>query len=211
MPNYIYTPDNRVRKLVDEDSGEVLAEEVCHPEYNTGKQRIDTAIAELARQMKKAGQLFKTPWNHNTELASDASGTACPEIGLTNQSEANEADVNVIVKRVMAGGQPPLIDVPPRFLDVPDLDYQKAMDAINEGRLAFERLPQEAQDAYDGSPAVFLAHVEHCLAKGDLDPLRELGLAVPKPADPKPEPKEGRKVTPGGDPPGGQGDKAPKE
>lgn len=64
-------------------------------------------------------------------------------------------------------------------------------------------MPAKTRNRFDNDPGKFLAYVDHCMETGDLDPLRDMGLAIAKtpesPEPPKPE------VTPP-EPP-----KAPKE
>ena len=61
------------------------------------------------------------------------------------------------------------------------------------------------RNSFGNDPAKFVAYVDHCIETGDLDPLREMGLAVPKqdksPEEPKgtqpPKPPEAPKEAPG--------------
>ena len=188
---YNYSKDRKTRVLVDDHTGEILAEEITAPGYAEGAQAIAAAMA-------KAMPLFKTPYNHDREAASLASSTAFPEIGKAIQSQKDQADINVIVNQFLKTGELPPVSISPQFMHLEDLDFMQAMDIVNEGRRSFEQLPEKVRKQFDHNPGMFLAYVDHCLQTGDLAELGSLGLAVSR--EPPQDAKEG-KTPEGGTPP----------
>lgn len=167
---YKYRLKDKERDLVDDETGEVLATEPLNPTYGEGADKI-------AKAMKVAMPLFKTPWNHDRDAASDASGTACPEVGKAQQHQKEEADINTIVNRFLKTGELPPLRNAPTYADLQEIDFQDAMDQVNLAQRSFDALPPKVRDAFQGDPARFLAYVDHCLETGDLSPLEQLDLA----------------------------------
>lgn len=168
--SYKYRLKDKERDLIDDETGEILATEPLNPTYGEGAARIAAA-------MNKAYPLFKTPYNHDTNLASDASGTAFPEVGKAQQNQKEEADINTIVNRFLKTGELQNIRNPPTYADLQEIDFQDAMAQVNLAKRSFDALPPKVRDAFQGDPAKFLAYVDHCLETGDLKPLEELDLA----------------------------------
>lgn len=175
--HYKYNAANTVRQLIDEDTGEILAEEALCPDYASGAKKIADA-------MKKAQPLFKTPYNHSTDEVSLATSTACPEITKAIQSQKDEADINTIVNRFLKTGELPQMKNPPQYADLIDIDFQEAMDQVNLAQRSFDALPAKVRNAFGNSPAAFLAYVDHCVEMGDLDPLKEFDLTQIKTEEP---------------------------
>lgn len=168
MKQYVYRKNER--DLIDTETGEVLSTEPLNPTYGP-------AATEIAKAMKVAMPIFKTPWNHDRDAVSLATSTACPEIGKANQSQKEEADINTIVDKFLKTGQLPAMKNAPQYADLQEIDFQDAMDQVNLARRSFDALPPKVRDAFQGDPAKFLAYVDHCLDTGDLSPLEKLDLA----------------------------------
>lgn len=108
----------------------------------------------------------------------------------TQQHQAAETDINLIVKRFRVTGLMPVGARLPSYGDFDSVvDYRTAMDAIIAAEKSFMALPANIRDRFDNDPSRFM---EFCDNKDNLDELRKMGLAVP--AAPKPDPVEVRMV-----------------
>lgn len=140
---------------------------------------------------------FKVPfvrsaYNYDRRLVSRATGLKCEDPSLTVQSDAEDADINTIVKRFGLTGQlPSNVRVPlaSDFVDI--VDFKSAMNALRSAQESFDVMPADVRARFLNDPQVF---VEFCTETKDgvlvnLEEMRKLGLAVPKAADsPPPEP-----------------------
>lgn len=122
---------------------------------------------------------FNSGFNCDAKEWSKACRTVPVGDSLTVQSQANDADINIIVKRfgVSPGTLFPSVPVPPSFGDFSaDLDYRQAMDILNAGQKSFMMLPAEVRARFMNDAGKF---VEFCGKPENLDEMRKLGLAVP--------------------------------
>lgn len=77
-----------------------------------------------------------------------------------------------------------------RFDDVSDVvDYRTALDQVRAADEAFMRLAPEVRSRFDNDAAKFLDFVDD---PKNLDELRKMGLANPKPVESTPPVKEGK-------------------
>lgn len=101
---------------------------------------------------------------------------------LTVQSQAEEADINVLVKRFGITGVMPQNVRVPRYEDFNDVfDFQTAMNAARVSQEAFDSMPADIRARFGNDPQAFF---EYCTAVEDgklknLDEMRKIGLAVP--------------------------------
>lgn len=101
----------------------------------------------------------------------------------TQQSQAAETDINLIVKRFKVTGVMPQGIRRPTYGDFNGIsDFRTAMDAIIQAEKAFDSLPSEVRNRFRNDPALF---VDFCSDEKNLEEMRKLGLAVP---ETKPEP-----------------------
>lgn len=103
---------------------------------------------------------------------------------LTHQSFKDESDINQIVGKFtrssFSNAQEALLNA--RYADFSEVvDYRTALDLIMQADESFMALPAIVRKRFDNDPAVFLDFVEN---PDNLDELRELGLANPKPKEP---------------------------
>lgn len=159
---------------------------------------IDTPI------YKTFETFFKTPYNHDTRAESRRVAQTNTEPSKTQQHQAHEADINTIVKNFGITGKLPVVAMPPVYEEFSEIfDFQSAMNAIKAAQDSFIALPANIRARFENDPAKFVGYVDYCINNGDIDPLREMGLAIPAAAQ---EPKSGT-------PPSGEGtpDKEPSE
>lgn len=144
-----------------------------------------------------APPFWKTPFNHNTDHESTAFGLTCKDPTKTQQQLAAECDINNILRKFQQTGELRLTG-DPQYGDADDRDLQDLIVTKYQVDQAWEALSAEVRNVLK-NPETFASYVEHCLNTGDLDPLRNLGLAKPK--EPKQTAQEPPKMP--GSPPGG--------
>lgn len=137
----------------------------------------------------------RSAYNYDMAAASRQLGTRNDAPSLTVQSDKDDADINVLVRRFGVTGlvrmhqRPPL---PEQFADV--FDFQSAMNLIRESQEAFADLPATVRDRFNNNPAAF---VDFCGNPDNIEDMRKMGLAHPaKVPDPEPEPQKVQIVNP---------------
>lgn len=119
------------------------------------------------------------PFNYDVDQASVLSGLECKDKSLTRQSEAQDADINVIVKRFNVTGQLPQGLRLPTYADFDGIfDFRTAMDAVRAAEAAFLQVPAEIRARFGNDPHLF---VQFCSNPENLGELRKLGLAPEAP------------------------------
>lgn len=133
---------------------------------------------------------LRTYGNYDPDVNSDDSAFVSREPSMTVQSQREEADINVIVKRFGVTGFMPSVPVPPTYGDFTGVsDYRSALEVLNAAKASFLKLPAEVRRRFGNDPAYF---VEFCNDPENLPEMRKMGLAVPEkaqePAPAAPEP-----------------------
>lgn len=109
------------------------------------------------------------------------------EDSLTQQSDAEECDINIIMKK-FSGGQLPTAVGQPLYGDFSDgADYRTMVERIQNANDAFNELPADTRYFFHNDPARFMDFVQD---EKNLPKLRELGLAMPEappPTEPEPQ------------------------
>lgn len=142
---------------------------------------------------------WKTPWNHDTDAESVATGFVNTEPSKTQQQFLKDSDINEILRKFHATGELPVTG-PPNYLNTEkEFDLQDAIVTRAQVEEAWNALPAAVRNVLR-DPKTFTDYVDHCLSTGDLDPLRELGLAKPKEAPPAPPEPPKPAPPPGGSP-----------
>lgn len=134
--------------------------------------------------------MLRSARNYDRNAASIRSGLKCSDESRTVQSDAQDADINVIVARFgLTNMIPQNVRMPMEadFIDV--TDFHTAMQAMRAAQESFEAMPANVRERFGNDPAAF---VDFCLEEDDgklvnLEAMRKMGLAVDKPA-PLPEP-----------------------
>lgn len=120
---------------------------------------------------------LRTAFNYDRDQASVESGIVNDAPSLTQQSQAEEADINTIVRRFGLTGTVPSGLRTPTYEDFEDIfDFQTAMNAINEANRSFMSIPAEIRKRFNNDPAEYVAF---CSDEKNLDEMRKLGLAKP--------------------------------
>ena len=97
---------------------------------------------------------------------------------MTKQSDKKLANINSILGRYKKTGLIPLRQSVPIEGDLPDVDsYHEAMTVITQSQQAFDQLPSDIKEKFDGDPKKFLEFVQD---EENEDKLIEMGLAKAK-------------------------------
>lgn len=141
---------------------------------------------------KETGEVIvpflRTPYNYDTNAASDASGLRCEDPSRTDQSFAEETDINTIVKRFGLTGQLPDAGSvrAPLEGDFHEIyDYHTAANVVRQAEEAFAAMPADVRTEFGNDPGRFMDFVHN---PKNMDRAVELGLAVKKEVPPPPEP-----------------------
>lgn len=123
----------------------------------------------------------RSPYNYDTAEASNDGAVEEWLPSMTQQSMAEESDINNIVKRFGLTGVLPQNVRVPSYGDFTEVnDYTSAMQAIKSAESSFNAMPSEVRARFENSPQKFL---QFCADRRNLDEMREMGLAVPKEPD----------------------------
>lgn len=194
MAKKVVTPAIRT---VDEDTGEVIV---------TPEVSIEEATpAEVAKAMEKTIPFFKTPFNHNTDYESHRTGTEINQPTKTQQHLASETEISNILAKFTQTGELPNTGAPIYQDFAEEFDLQTNMVTSWEVEQAWNNLPAAVRNILK-DPKTFVSYIDHCVEKGDLGPLRELGLA--KAMEP-PKTDPAAPITPGGGTPAPQSAQTP--
>lgn len=117
------------------------------------------------------------PFNYDTNKVSDETGLKCEDPSLTKQSMAEDADINVILKRFGVTGQVPTSLKLPTFGDFTGVsDFRTALHAVMAAEEAFMQVPADIRRRFGNDPQEFVAF---CSDPANLDELRRMKLAPP--------------------------------
>lgn len=131
--------------------------------------------------------MFKTAYKLGDD---EILATFNTEESLTNQADAQEADINIIVKKYGITGQMPQVTgLTPLYGDFTNADdYRTMLEKVNAAKDAFQQIPAHIRKEFDNDPAKF---VQFAADKKNIEKLREWKLAVPK----KEIPENGKRKT----------------
>lgn len=127
----------------------------------------------------------------------------CDGESLTEQSHADQCNINVIVKRALQTGVVPGNPGVPEYLDVPAVSYHEALELVRNADTAFADLSAHARAIFNNNPADLLATLEssddsareRLYESGLLDRPASVDPAplsdpAPPPSDPAPPPSD---------------------
>lgn len=129
---------------------------------------------------------FRTIYTHDRAVSALYAYNSTEE-SLTQQDDAKDCDINVIVARYIKTGQLPNVTQTPLGGDFTNaFDFRQCQEKLHEANMAFAELPAHIRKRFSNDPAEF---IEFATNKDNLDELRKLGLANPAAPPPKePEP-----------------------
>lgn len=117
---------------------------------------------------------LRTPYNYDTNQASDESGLHCKDKSLAQQHLAEETDINHIIETYTRTGILPTHNRPPLQGDFTTAtSFQDALDLIVKAREAFQEQPAAVRARFGNDPAKF---VEFCGDENNAEEMRKMGL-----------------------------------
>lgn len=100
------------------------------------------------------------------------------EESLTQQSDKDECDINVIMAKYGTTGQVPQVLEQGIYGDFTEItDYRSALDMVRRADAAFHEVPAEIRKRFDNDPAKFVEFVQN---PDNIEELEKLGLAIPR-------------------------------
>lgn len=138
--------------------------------------------------------VYRDPQNPDvlTQAEVDTVSTGVKDFGpsLAVQSQAEEADINEIVRRFGIGKIPEMsVPLPPGIGEFEDIfDFQSAQNLLVAASRSFAGLPAQVRRHFDYDPGAFVQYCEDARDNPEYQTqLRTWGLAIPaKPADTAP-------------------------
>jgi phage internal scaffolding protein len=124
--------------------------------------------------IKKHEMFLRTPYNYDTDAASNESGLACEEPSLAQQHFKEECDINVILQKFNITGLLPQSPLSPRYGDFTGIsDYHTALNRVFAAQDEFEALPAQIRARFDNDPAKLIEFLED---ENNRPEAEELGL-----------------------------------
>lgn len=132
---------------------------------------------------------FRSAYDERGNEVSAETGLKCEDDSLAVQSQKDDADINVIVRRFGLTGELPQnlrVPVSDDFREF-DFDLGVALRFVNEANLAFMQMPASVRERFMNDPERFVKFVED---PANVDECVKLGIAVKKDVPAKPAPTE---------------------
>lgn len=139
--------------------------------------------------MKKA-PFLRTPYNYDTDAASNESGLHCEDASLTQQHFKDETDINNILRQFNITGLLPESTLSPRYGDFTGIgDYHSALNSVIAAEDGFMSLPAELRARFENDPAQLIDFLENpenkneAIKLGIVNPSEELPQVVEVPQE----------------------------
>lgn len=121
--------------------------------------------------------MFATPYTVDRSWSA-MFATDNKEPSLTQQSDANDTDINVIVERYTKTGMLPQLQLEKLYGDFTAVgNYRDAMELLKAAREEFEEIPAEIRKQFGNDPQAFITFAQN---PENIPKLREMGLAPPE-------------------------------
>lgn len=125
--------------------------------------------------------VLRSPFNFDAMENSDLTGLECLDRSLTQQSFADDADINVLVRRFGLDGELPVGVRMPTFGDFTGVgDFQDAIEAVKLASDAFKEMPARVRARFDNDAGKF---VEFCSDPANFEEAKGLGLVSAEAAE----------------------------
>jgi phage internal scaffolding protein len=123
--------------------------------------------------MKKS-IFLRTPYNYDTDAASNGSGLHCEDATLTQQHFKDECDINNILRQFNITGLLPEQAISPRYGDFTGIsDYHTALNQVIAAEDEFMSLPAHIRARFENDPAQLIEFLNNSENK---DEAIKLGL-----------------------------------
>ncbi len=116
--------------------------------------------------------MLRSARNYDKKIASRAATFPMSQEQITVQSQKDEADINVIMRKFGKTGLAPIntrIPIKEDFAEI--FDFQSAMDAVVRAKEAFMELPAEIRSKFANNPQEY---VKWCTAENEDGSLKNL-------------------------------------
>ncbi len=124
--------------------------------------------------MTKKTIFLRTPYNYDTDAASNESGLACEEPSLAQQHFKEECDINTILQKFSITGILPDAPLSPRYGDFSGIgDYHTALNRVMAAKDEFMALPANIRARFDNDPSKLIEFLEDSSNRPEAE---ELGL-----------------------------------
>jgi phage internal scaffolding protein len=111
--------------------------------------------------MKKT-TFLRTPYNYDTDAATNESGLHCEDVTLTQQHFKDECDINNILRQFNVTGLLPENALSPRYGDFTGInDYHTALNQVIAAEDEFMRLPADLRARFENDPAQLIQFLEN--------------------------------------------------
>jgi len=128
----------------------------------------------------------RSPYNYNTDAASNESGLRCEDASLTQQHQKDQADINYIIDQFNVTGILPTAPVSPQYGDFTGIsDYQSALNAVIDAQDEFMSLSATVRARFDNDPANLINFLnndenrQEAIELGLLEPIEQAAIAAP--------------------------------
>lgn len=112
--------------------------------------------------MKFTPPFLRTPYNYDTNAASNESGLHCEDASLAQQHYKDETDINNILRQFNITGQLPTAPLSPRYGDFTGIvDYQSALNAVIAAEDGFMSLPAETRAMFNNDPELLINFLDN--------------------------------------------------
>lgn len=111
--------------------------------------------------MKKL-PFLRTPYNYDTDAASNESGLHCEDASLAQQHFKDECDINNILRQFNITGLLPEAPLSPRYGDFTGVgDYHTALNQVIAAEDEFMSLPANLRARFENDPAQLIDFLEN--------------------------------------------------
>ena len=111
--------------------------------------------------MKKA-PFLRTPYNYDTDAASNESGLHCEDATLAQQHHKDECDINNILRQFNITGLLPEAALSPRYGDFTGIgDYHTALNQVIAAEDEFMSLPATLRARFGNDPAQLIEFLDN--------------------------------------------------
>jgi phage internal scaffolding protein len=130
--------------------------------------------------MKKP-PFLRTPYNYDTDAASNESGLHCEDASLAQQHFKDECDINNILRQFNVTGLLPESALSPRYGDFTGIsDYHTALNQVIAAEDEFMSLPAQIRARFNNDPAQLIEFLDK---SENFKEAQELGLVDIKPVE----------------------------
>jgi phage internal scaffolding protein len=145
------------------------------------KAKIETLDIATGEITETKGVHVRQPFVYDSDKVSDDTGIVCNDLTRTKQEFAEEADINLLVKRYGLLGAMPKDHRVATFGDFEDMqnDYHTAQNKIRAADEAFQAMPPDVRYRFGNNPQALMEFVSDVNNKEEV---KKLGLLAPEKA-----------------------------